>query len=246
MSALDGSVAIVTGGASGIGEAIVQHLLEAGAKVASVDVTHVDGVVDERWITRYCDVADQTSVETVIASVEAEFGPADILVLCAGIVGAHPLQDYPEDTWRRIQAVNLDGCFYFLRTMIGPLMERRRGRIVMVSSGAAVRPVLGQAAYSASKAGLIGLAKVTALEAAPSGVTCNVVAPGLVATPLTTRVFGGIEQMRETITTTNVANAMRVVLEPDDIAAAVTFFCLPSSRYVTGQTLHVNGGSVMP
>ena len=118
---------------------------------------------------------------------------------------------------------------------------------MLISSGAGVRPSKGTAAYASSKAAVIGLGKLIALEAAESGVTCNIIAPGLVATPMSMGFYGGdIEELRRVATTTLVANAMKVVLEPEDISAVVGFLCHPAARYITGQTLHVNGGSLMP
>jgi NAD(P)-dependent dehydrogenase (short-subunit alcohol dehydrogenase family) len=242
---IDGRVAIVTGGASGIGAAAVAELSELGAKVACVDLVRPASTT--ATASYECDVTDRAAVETTIAQVSSTLGPPDIVVLCAGATGPAPLAEFPDELWRKIYSVNVDGTFYFVRGVLKTMMERRHGRIVLISSGAGIRPSLGTAGYASSKAAVIGLAKLTALEAAEYGVTCNAIAPGLVATPMSMGFYGGdIEQLRKVATTTAVANAMKAVLEPVDIASVIGFLCLPAARYITGQTFHVNGGSLMP
>jgi 3-oxoacyl-[acyl-carrier protein] reductase len=179
--------------------------------------------------------------------VARTLGAPDILVPCACATGPYPFVDFPDAEWRRIYSVNVDATFYLCRAVLPGMIERQRGRIVLISSGAGVRPSKGTAAYASSKAAVIGLGKLIALEAAESGVTCNIVAPGLVATPMSMSFYGGdLDELRRVATTTVVANAMKVVLEPEDISAVVGFLCHPAARYITGQTVHVNGGSLMP
>lgn len=242
---IDGRVAIVTGGASGIGAATVQELSELGAKVASVDLVQPPGASPAE--SYECDVTDREAVEATIARISTSLGPPDIMVMCAGATGPAPLAEFPDELWRKIYSVNVDGTFYFVRGVLKGMMERRYGRIVLISSGAGVRPSTGTAGYASSKAAVIGLAKLTALEAAEYGVTCNAIAPGLVATPMSMGFYGGdMDELRRVATTTLVANAMKAVLEPVDIASVIGFLCHPAARYITGQTFHVNGGSLMP
>jgi NAD(P)-dependent dehydrogenase (short-subunit alcohol dehydrogenase family) len=242
---IEGRVAIVTGGASGIGAAAVQELTGLGAKVACVDLVKPSTTPAARSFE--CDVTDREAVDATIAQVSSSLGPPDILVLCAGATGPAPLTEFPDELWRHIYSVNVDGTFYFVRGVLKGMTERRHGRIVLISSGAGIRPSAGTAGYASSKAAVIGLAKLTALEAAEFGVTCNVIAPGLVATPMSMGFYGGdMDELRRVATSTLVANAMKAVLEPVDIASVIGFLCHPAARYITGQTFHVNGGSLMP
>jgi 2-hydroxycyclohexanecarboxyl-CoA dehydrogenase len=220
-------------------------LTELGAKVACVDLDIPPST--PAAVSYECDVTDRAAVEATIAQVSKALGPPDIVVLCAGATGPAPLAEFPDELWRKIYSVNVDGTFYFVRGVLKTMMERRHGRIVLISSGAGIRPSPGTAGYASSKAAVIGLAKLTALEAAEYGVTCNAIAPGLVATPMSMGFYGGdIDELRKVATTTSVANAMKAVLEPVDIASVIGFLCLPAARYITGQTFHVNGGSLMP
>jgi NAD(P)-dependent dehydrogenase (short-subunit alcohol dehydrogenase family) len=242
---LAGQIAVVTGGSSGIGAATVRELTELGARVAVLDLVAVDD--SPAALTVSCDITRGDEVDRCLAQVGRELGDPDILVPCAGATGPYPFVDFPDAEWRRIFAVNVDATFYLCRAVLAGMMARERGRIVLISSGAGVRPSKGTAAYASSKAAVIGLGKLIALEAAESGVTCNIVAPGLVATPMSMGFYGGdMDELRRVATTTIVANAMKVVLEPADIASVIGFLCLPAARYITGQTLHVNGGSLMP
>jgi NAD(P)-dependent dehydrogenase (short-subunit alcohol dehydrogenase family) len=242
---LAGQVAVVTGGSSGIGAATVRELTELGARVASVDLSVP--VDSPAAATLVCDVTDKEQVTATLDRVDRELGPPDILVLCAGTTGPVPLTEFPDELWHRIYSVNVDGTFYFARSALSGMTNRGRGRIVLISSGAAIRPSHGTAGYASSKAAVIALGKLIAVEAAESGVTCNIIAPGLVATPMSMGFYGGdLEVLRTVATTTAVANAMKVVLEPQDIATMIGFLCLPQARYITGQTIHINGGSLMP
>lgn len=223
----------------------MQELSELGAKVASVDLVQPPGASPAE--SYECDVTDREAVEATIARISTSLGPPDIMVMCAGATGPAPLAEFPDELWRKIYSVNVDGTFYFVRGVLKGMMERRYGRIVLISSGAGVRPSTGTAGYASSKAAVIGLAKLTALEAAEYGVTCNAIAPGLVATPMSMGFYGGdMDELRRVATTTLVANAMKAVLEPVDIASVIGFLCHPAARYITGQTFHVNGGSLMP
>jgi NAD(P)-dependent dehydrogenase (short-subunit alcohol dehydrogenase family) len=242
---LAGQVAVVTGGSSGIGAATVAELTGLGAQVAVLDL--VAGGESPAALTLTCDITRASDVDECMSEIAQKLGPPDILVPCAGATAAHSFIDFPDDLWRQIFSVNVDATFYLCRSVLPGMVERGRGRIVLISSGAGVRPSKGTAAYASSKAAVIGLGKLIALEAAESGVTCNIIAPGLVATPMSMGFYGGdMDELRRVATTTIVANAMKVVLEPEDVSAVVGFLCHPAARYITGQTLHVNGGAWMP
>ncbi|MGH2587620.1 MAG: SDR family NAD(P)-dependent oxidoreductase [Dehalococcoidia bacterium] len=251
---LDGQVAIVTGGGSGIGRAIALRLAAEGADVAIIDrdesgaAQTVESVqaAGRRGAAITADVARGEDVRATVQQTVEQLGVPAILVNNAGITCGGRIWNIDEEDWDRTLAVNLRACYLFCKEVAPLMVERRYGRIVGISSGSAVRVGPGTAPYSASKAGMIALIKSVAGEVARLGVTANCVAPGLVDTPLTQAQFGTSEQLREMAASGGIANPMRVLVEPEDIAAAVAFLVSPESRYITGQTLHVNAGSYMP
>ena len=243
----------MTGAASGIGRAIAQRLADGGANVAVVDrdlagakatVAAIQGAGGNA-VAIDADVSQAADVVAAVAGAVRAFGSPVILVNDAGVARMGRVDRLSEDDWDLCMAVNLRGCFLFSREAIPLMVERRYGRIISISSGTAIRVGPGTSAYAASKAGIIALTKATAGEVARFGITANVVAPGVTDTAMTRAQFGGQEQLIEQATHGGIANPMRVVIQPEDIAAAVAFFALPESRYVTGQTLHVNAGSLM-
>lgn len=242
-SPLTGKVAWVTGGSSGIGAACVTRLTGLGATVGVLDLHPPTG--DVPW--QHCDLGDGASVERGAASLAASVGAADILVASAGIASeGHLIADLPTETWERIIDVNLTGTFRLIRLTLPTMTQRRWGRIVTIASGTAVRVYPGSAGYAASKAGLVALTKVAASEGAGHGVTANVVAPGLTDTPLARGADLGHEDLVRMVSSSAIANPMGELIEPEDSADAVAYFCLPAARHVTGQTLHVSAGSIMP
>ncbi len=242
---LGDKTAWVTGGSGGIGGAVVDALAARGATVAILDVQPPH---ERHGGLRFepCDVADSGAVDATTGRLAAELGPCDILVACAGVSTSAPVHEMSEDLWRRVLGVNLDGAFFMTRRALPPMLERGAGRIVAIASGSGVRPGPRTAAYAASKAGLIGFIKAVAQEGAPHGVTANVVAPGLVDTPMTRRSWPSDDQLRATATDSPIANPMGHVLRPEEIATAVAFLVGPGTEHLTGQTLHVNSGSLMP
>ncbi|MEE9277782.1 MAG: SDR family NAD(P)-dependent oxidoreductase [Dehalococcoidia bacterium] len=248
-------VAIVTGGASGIGRAICQRLSEGGATVAAVDqnrggaeetLTLLDGPGAAGSAAFEADVSESADVQRVVSSVREQLGAPAILVNNAAISRMGRVWELSEEDWERVMAVNLRSVFLFCKEVAPLMVEREYGRIVNISSGTAVRVGPGTGPYAASKAGVIAITKSVAGEVARWGITANAVAPGLVNTAMTRGHFGSEEALTEWAKNSSIANPMRVVLEPQDIAAAVAFLCLPEARYITGQTLHVNAGSYMP
>jgi NAD(P)-dependent dehydrogenase (short-subunit alcohol dehydrogenase family) len=242
--ALAGRVAWVTGGASGIGLATVMRLQAMGARVAILDIARPDDLPDTLEV-HHCDVGDRGSVEAAGVRLRALTGPADILVHCAAISGRAPVSTFPDALWDRIIGINLTGSFNMARLVLGDMMERRWGRIILFTSDVVRKPTEGQAAYISSKAGVIALSHVLAIEGGAAGVTCNTLSPGFVDTPQTRKRFGSREELQRIVTETGAANPMGAVLEADDLANAAAFLCHPDSRHITGQTLHVNAGMVM-
>jgi NAD(P)-dependent dehydrogenase (short-subunit alcohol dehydrogenase family) len=242
-------VAWVTGAGSGIGRACARRLASDGADVVAIDVDlgAVQAVAEEiGGVAVECDVADADAVRSVAAQLVEWQGPPDIVVCAAGIGHSEPVAGHDEEGWQRVLAVNLSGPFHLLREVTGAMGEQGWGRIVNISSGAGVRTGPATGAYGSSKAGLIALTKALANELAENGVTVNAIAPGLVDTAMTRRLMPSDEMMAAAAKKSRAASPIGVPLQPEDIAHAVAFLCHPDSWGITGQTLHVNGGSVMP
>jgi 2-hydroxycyclohexanecarboxyl-CoA dehydrogenase len=187
---LRNEVAWISGGSSGIGLATARRLRALGARVGVLDLA---APADAAVAFAECDISSAAAVAAAVAAVAAvavaktledEIGPPTSLVACAGITGSAALAEFPEDLWQRLRDVNLSGTFHLVRQVFGGMCARRRGRIVLFSSDAAVRPMPGHAGYAASKAAVIALGRVAATEGGPYGVICNVVSPGSSIPPL--------------------------------------------------------------
>ncbi len=251
---LEGQTALVTGAGSGIGRAIAERLASEGAAIAIVDL---DGAAASSTATTLseagakatvheADVSLSADVARVVEEVRGQLGRVSILVNNAGISRGGRVQDIPEAEWDLVVAVNLRGTYLFCKYVVPLMLDAGYGRIINISSGTGVRVGPGTSPYSASKAGIIALTKSVAGELATRNITANAVAPGLTDTPMTRGTFGDGEALQALASSGRIANPMRVVVQPVDIAAAVAFFASPESRYITGQTLHVNAGSYMP
>jgi NAD(P)-dependent dehydrogenase (short-subunit alcohol dehydrogenase family) len=233
---LAGQVAIVTGGSGGIGGAILAALREAGAKVFSLDL-HAPADKALPWIR--CDVRDDDSVHTALTEVFARQRRLDHAIHAAGISRDAVVWKLPVADWDAVQAVNLRGAFLLLRHAVPLMRKGPGGRVVLIGSINGSRGKFGTAAYSASKAGLLGLARTVAREVARFNILVNVIEPGWVRTPLT-------EALPEPIRQSAVAESLLgKLLEPEDVAAAVRFLCGPGASKITGQILRVDGGQFL-
>jgi NAD(P)-dependent dehydrogenase (short-subunit alcohol dehydrogenase family) len=239
---LQHEVAWISGGSSGIGLATARKLGALGARVAVLDVA---APADTTVTFAECDISSAAAVSAAAGTLEDELGPPTILVACAGVTGSAPLAEYPDELWQRLLDVNLTGTFHLARQVIGGMCARRKGRIVLFSSDASVRPMPGHAGYTATKAAITALGRVAATEGGPYGVTCNVVSPGVTDTPLARGRWNSRDRLEQAVRDSPSKNLLSVVLEADDIAEAVTYLVSPASRYVTGQTLHVNAGGIL-
>jgi 3-oxoacyl-[acyl-carrier protein] reductase len=244
---LDGKVALVTGGARGIGKAIAAELSEAGASLAIVDVV-LDAAEETAAEFRTlgvearaygANVADPEDVDRMVAQVLKDFGKIDILINNAGITRDNLLVRMKESEWDAVIAVNLKGTFNCLKAVARPMMKARTGKIVNVASVVGVMGNGGQANYSASKAGVIGLTKTVAKELGARGITVNAVAPGYIQTDMTGELS---DSARDAFL--NAVPLKRPGL-PLDVARVVKFLAGSDSDYVTGQVINVCGGMLM-
>lgn len=232
---LAGKVAIVTGGAGAIGCAILDALERAGARAVSFDLLGTDG--KHRWIN--CDIREENSVIAAVESIYKTEGRLDYVVHAAGISRDSVIWKMSTEDWDSVQAVNLRGAFLLLRHAIPVLRRGQGGRIVLVGSINGSRGKFGTAGYSASKAGLIGLAKSVAREVGRFGILVNVVEPGWVRTPLT-------EVVPQTVKDAALSESLLgSFLEPADVAASVLFLCGPGATHITGQIIRVDGGQYL-
>ncbi len=241
---LTGKCALITGASGGIGQAVATALHSLGAAVA-LSGTRREALEElsrrlgsGAYVTP-CDLSDRTAVASLVGEAEAAMGQVDILVNNAGLTRDNLALRIKEDHWDTVIEVNLTAGFTLARGVLRGMMKRRWGRIVGVTSVVAVTGNPGQANYAASKAGMIGMSKSLAQEVATRGITVNCVAPGFITTPMTEALDDG---QRKNLLARIPARALG---EPRDVAAAVVFLVSDEAHYITGQTLHVNGGLAM-
>jgi 3-oxoacyl-[acyl-carrier protein] reductase len=244
----DGRIALVTGAAQGIGQAIAAGLRDAGAgvHVADLDSAGVTAFAHENGFTPHVlDVSDRKAAAAVVAEISRQAGKLDILVNAAGGVRGQvgrPIEEVGEDDWRVIFAANVDGAFWLAQAAVGPMRQAGFGRIVNIASGAGLRPSLtGIQAYTAAKHALVGLTRQLSQDFGRYGITCNAVAPGFVrSNPTTERQWEsyGAEGQKRLIESTHTRRPGR----PEDIANPVIFLTSDQASWVTGQILSVDGG----
>ena len=241
---LSGKTALITGASGGIGGGIARALHKQGATVA-ISGTRRDALdklaaeLGSRVHVLECDLSKTADVEALVPAAEAAMQKLDILVCNAGITRDNLFVQLKDDDWDQVIAINLTATFRLARKATLGMMRRRFGRIIGISSVVGVVGNPGQGNYVAAKAGMIGMMKSIAAEYSKRGVTANCVAPGFIATAMTDKLN---EKQREAIMSRVPANRLGT---PDDIAAAVIYLASDEASYVTGSTIHVNGGMAM-
>lgn len=240
---LTGKTALVTGASGGIGGAIARALNAQGAKVALSGTRReaLDALAAELSGAAVlpCDLADKEAVEALVPQTESALGQLDILVANAGITKDNLLVQLRDEDWERVLAINLTATFRLARAAVKGMMRRRSGRLIGITSVVGVTGNPGQSNYTAAKAGMIGMFKSIAKEYAKRGVTANCVAPGFIASAMTDKLN---DKQREAILAMVPAGRLG---SGADVAAAVVYLASDEAAYVTGQTLHVNGGMAM-
>jgi NAD(P)-dependent dehydrogenase (short-subunit alcohol dehydrogenase family) len=240
---LAGKVAVVTGGASGIGLGIVERLVAEGAQVVIFDISDCGEVVDrlgEATLGLLVDVSNEDKVAEGLSLAVDHFGKLDVLVNNAGVDGVMaPIADSPLDAFDALMAVNLRGVFAMTKHAIPYLLKSDAPSVINLSSGSAMKPPPGMAPYSASKAAVINLTKVGAVEYASYGLRMNVILPGVIETPLATALFEQAPDFKQMLL---AQHPIGHIGQPSDIAAAVAFLASDDARFITGAALAVDGG----
>lgn len=242
---LTDQVALVTGASRGIGKAVAQELAAAGAFVIGTATSeqgaaNISEYLGANGAGKALNVATEGAIDALVKDITQAYGSIDILVNNAAINRDNLLMRMKETEWDEVMATNLKGVYQLSKAVLRGMMKKRQGRIINISSVVAVTGNPGQANYCAAKAGVLGFTKSLAQEIAPRGVTVNAVAPGFIDTDMTRaltddqkeRIFGQIPSGR--------------LGRPEEVAAAVGFLASPAAAYITGETLHVNGGLHMP
>jgi len=241
---LSGKKALVTGASGGLGGAIARALHRQGAAVALsgtkvAALEELAGALGERSHVLPADLSDPASCEKLIGDAESAMGQVDILINNAGTTRDTIAVRISDEDWQKVLDVNLTAGFRLARAALRNMMRRRWGRVIGIGSIVAHTGNPGQANYAAAKAGMVGMTKVMAAEVAPRNVTVNVIAPGFMVTAMTDKLSDQIKQrLLELI-------PARRMGQPADVAAAAVYLASEEAAYVTGQTLHVNGGMAM-
>ena len=244
MSSLNGKVALVTGASRGIGKAIAEQLVSMGATVIGTATSENGAAAISEYLAangtgKVLNVTDEASMTDLLLQIGEEFGPIDILVNNAGITRDNLLMRMKDDEWNDIIQTNLTSVFKLSKAVLRGMMKKRHGRIVNIGSVVGSTGNAGQANYAAAKAAVIGFSKSMAREIASRGITVNVVAPGFIDTDMTK---GLTDDQKEAIFKDIPANRLGL---PKEIAATVGFLVSDEAGYITGETIHVNGGMFM-
>ncbi len=245
-------VAVITGGANGIGQAFAKRLAEDGVHIAVVDVADGKDTVKlveaagRQALSVNCDVSSEQSVAAMAKQVQGKFSHVDIVVNCAGIF---PQKDFAEMTfadWRKVLSTNLDGTFLVSSAFAPGMIQRKWGRIVNLASSTLGSVVTGFAHYVASKGGIVGFTRALATDLAPHGITVNAIAPGLTRSPgtLVRLPRPGFKTMDEEFAAVASMQAIKRPEVPEDLVGAISFLTSDDAAFITGQTLNVDGGRV--
>ncbi|CUX96305.1 3-oxoacyl-[acyl-carrier-protein] reductase FabG [Candidatus Gullanella endobia] len=241
---LEGKITLVTGASRGIGRAIAEMLADRGATVIGTatsesGVSAISAYLGNSGKGMKLDVSNSISIDTFLNKMRSEFGDVDVLVNNAGITRDNLLMRMKEDEWKTIIDINLTSVFRMSKAVIQAMMKKKYGRIITIGSVVGVMGNPGQTNYAAAKAGLVGFTKSLAREVASRGITVNVVAPGFIATDMTKALT---DEHRNSILSYIPANRFGY---PKEIASAVAFFASEDAAYITGETVHINGGMYM-
>ncbi len=243
---LQGEIALVTGASRGIGAAIARHLAQAGATVIGTATSEAGAAAIGHALAsfgghgRVLNVTDGAAVEALVDAIGKEFGGVSILVNNAGITRDQLLMRMKDEDWQVILDTNLSSVYRTSKAVMRGMMKARKGRIISIASVIGLTGNPGQANYAAAKAGIIAFSKSLAREIGSRGITVNVVAPGFIETDMT----ASLPQEQKDAMLTQIA--LGRLGQPDDIAHAVAFLASPAAAWITGETLHVNGGMYMP
>jgi 3-oxoacyl-[acyl-carrier protein] reductase len=246
----DQQVVMISGGAMGIGRATARLFAERGAQIAILDIREEEGkrcveeLKSKSTQARFysCDLTRRADVEKTVEGILRDFGKLDVLANIAGGSKLVPFWEFSEADWDAQLNLNLKAAFLCCRAVVGHMMARKSGSIVNLASGQGASPAPGRCAYSAAKAGIIGFTRTIAMELAPYRVRVNAVAPGATRTERAVAFFTTPEEMQKQAATIPLGK----FAEPEDIGNAVVFLASPMGRHMTGQTLFVNGGNLMP
>ncbi|OBP15096.1 3-oxoacyl-ACP reductase [Rheinheimera sp. SA_1] len=240
---LDGQVALVTGASRGIGRAIAEQLAALGAKVIGTATTEKGAAAISEFLGAgqglVLDVANAESIEQCLETIKANFGEIDILVNNAGITRDNLLMRMKDEEWFDIMQTNLTSVFRMSKAVLRSMMKKRCGRIITIGSVVGSMGNAGQTNYAAAKAGVLGFTKSLAKEVASRGITVNAIAPGFIDTDMTKDLS---DEQKQAIFSQVPANRLGL---PEEIAATVAFLASRQAAYITGETIHVNGGMYM-
>ncbi|HAN21077.1 MAG: 3-oxoacyl-[acyl-carrier-protein] reductase [Clostridiales bacterium GWF2_36_10] len=242
---LKNKVAVITGGSRGIGRAVALEMAKEGADIAVIysgssekaEAVCIEAIqMGVKAFSYKCDVSDFATTENIIKQIYVDLGRIDILVNNAGITKDGLIMQMTEQDFDNVLAVNLKGAFNMIRHTTRQFAKQKSGRIINISSVSGLMGNSGQANYSASKAGLIGLTKTVAKELASRGVTCNAIAPGFIATDMTEKMPDAVKEASLNLI------PQKKMGKPDDIASLAVFLASDKASYITGEVIKVDGG----